>query len=215
MKFTDFSLIIFDMDGVLVDTTPCHERAYQELWRKIGIAGPAYRNIAGMKTVEVVSKYTKQLIPSEKSIKEWVLFKQLRAGKYISNELVVYNDSVACLKSIVKLKVKIALATGASRKNCSIILKKLGIGELFSVIITGDDVQKGKPSPEVFLSAMNQVDLVPDKTLIVEDSLSGLQSAISSKAYVASVRSGNKIEAPKFIGKFRDLQEMSLKLGLV
>ena len=59
-----FSLIIFDMDGVLADSSPCHARAYQDLWKEIGVEGPRYDSIMGRPTGEVIREVTRDLAPT-------------------------------------------------------------------------------------------------------------------------------------------------------
>ncbi len=209
-----FDLLIFDMDGVLVDTSPCHRRAYRDLWRKIGIEGPQYEVIAGRKTSEVVVEFTKELKPSAAQIYEWVLFKQLQARKYLSIEVITYPDSFSCLLTLARHKILMALGTAASHTTAHIVLSRLDIGNFFSIIVTAEDVENGKPAPEIYLRIIAEAAVSPCKTLVIEDSSSGLEAAIASKAYVASVRTGKKIKDPRFVGTFSDLDELLLGIGI-
>jgi HAD superfamily hydrolase (TIGR01509 family) len=209
-----FDLFIFDMDGVLADTSPCHRRAYEDLWRKIGIQGPNYETIAGRKTCEVIKEFTAELKPSPEQIREWILFKQLQARQYFSTEAIAYPDSIPALTVLSKTKACIALGTSASRESMQMILNRLGIIDFFSIRVTGDDVKNGKPSPEIYVKIIEQARISPSKTLIVEDSSSGLEAAIASKAYAASVRTGKKIESPRFIGSFSNLYELLSESGI-
>ncbi len=207
-----FDLIIFDMDGVIANTTPSHERAYSDLWHKIGIEGPCYERIAGRKTVDVVTEIVAEQKPSDSQIREWVIFKQLRAREYLSTETILYNDTISCLEGFSNLCFQMAIATGASRETTSIILKRLREENLFSIILTAEDVKHGKPSPEIYEKVILQTRIEPERTLIIEDSFSGLKAAIASKAFVASVRTGNEISNSKFIGSFLNLQELLGKM---
>ena len=74
-----FDLVVFDLDGVLVDTSPCHRAAFEALWREIGITGPPYESLAGRTTLQAVRDCTRALAPTEGQFREWVLFKQERA----------------------------------------------------------------------------------------------------------------------------------------
>ncbi|HQR32086.1 MAG TPA: HAD-IA family hydrolase [Blastocatellia bacterium] len=207
---TDFDLLIFDMDGVLVDTTECHSRAYEDLWRLVGIAGPPYEEIAGRKTAEVVSEVTVLLNPSSQQIVKWVNFKQQRARQYLTTEKIAFYDSV---ESIERLRLRgsrlrLAIGTGASRETTAMVLARLEWGEAFSVIVTGEDVLEGKPAPEIYLAAMERAGASPQRTLIIEDSKSGLAAAIASQAYTASVRSGVQAQGKRFIGSFPDVRSL-------
>ncbi|MGH9900852.1 MAG: HAD family hydrolase [Pyrinomonadaceae bacterium] len=209
-----FGLIIFDMDGVLVNTSPCHGRAYDDLWRKLGIEGPPYDEIAGRRTGEVVVERTRNLKPAAAQVSEWVLFKQKRAREYLCTEDISYADTAPCLVALESRGVPAALGTSASRANTELILDRLGLARFFRVVVTGEDVREGKPSPEIYLSVMERAGMSANETLVVEDSASGLEAAIAAGARAASVRTGERIDSPKFIGAFPDLRRLMNELGI-
>ncbi|MGH8064819.1 MAG: HAD family hydrolase [Candidatus Entotheonellia bacterium] len=190
-------LLIFDLDGVLVDTSPCHRRAYEDLWHQLGIEGPSYETIAGRKTSEVVVELTAHLKPSAAQIREWTLFKQLQARQYLTTEAITYSDSAPCLAALARHRVRLALGTAASRAT------------------TDEDVSVGKPSPEAYLKLMARAAASPAHTVIVEDSRAGIMAAVASKAYVAVVRTGRTVHHPRFIGSFADLHGLLDKIGIV
>lgn len=212
---TDFDLLIFDMDGVLVDTTECHRRAYDDLWQLMGVAGRAYEQIAGRKTVEVVAELAAALNPMTEQVAAWVAFKQQRARHYLKTEKIVFHDSLECIGRLGRQSgsLRLGIGTGASRETTAMVLGRFGWGEAFSVIVTGDDVVAGKPAPEVYLAAMERAGVAPHRTLIIEDSQSGLTAAVASRAYTASVRSGVKADHERFIGSFPDVRSLLAKLS--
>ncbi|MHC4594401.1 MAG: HAD family hydrolase [Planctomycetota bacterium] len=210
----NFDLLIFDMDGVLADTSACHRRAYGDLWRKIGIEGVQYETIAGRNTSEVVEEFTARLRPPAAQIHEWIFFKQSKAREYLSTEAIVYADTALCLAAVARSGIRMALGTGASRNATNIVLSRLGIGHFFQTIVTAEDVKNGKPLPDIYLRVMELTSMNPAKTLIIEDSPAGLEAATESEAYVASVRRGKKIDHPKFIGHFSNLLGLIKKLGI-
>lgn len=209
-----FAFLIFDMDGVLVNTSPCHSRAFEDLWRKLGIEGPRYEKIAGRKTFDVVVEFTAGLNPSDVQIAQWVSFKQLSARKYLSTEAIVFPDTLPCLTALARSKIPMALGTTASRDTMNLVLMRTGITEFFSTIATAEDVNNGKPSPEIYLHLMLDTGMRPNQTLIIEDSLCGLKAAIASQAYVASLRTGEKVDDPRFVGNFSHLRELIKEMGI-
>lgn len=197
---------LFDLDGVLVDTTPCHARAFDALWDSIGVAGPAYDDIAGRRTLEVIRDYAGHLATSDEQLEEWVRFKQQHARECLATVPLAFPDSAACLEAVHRAGRTIALGTGASRATTMAILDRLGWTHYFSVIVTADDVTRGKPSPDVHTLAIERSRMLPTHTLIIEDSRSGLDAAVATGADVVSVHTGLVAEGPNFRDAFADLR---------
>jgi HAD superfamily hydrolase (TIGR01509 family) len=180
----------------------------------IGINGPGYDRIAGRKTYDVISAYAEHLSPSRDQVMEWVHFKQVRARQYLATGDILYDDSLICLRTLVNLQIRVALGTSASRGSTDTIVKRLGFAPFLSVVVTGDDVEAGKPAPDVYLRAMALAGIASDRTLIIEDSEPGLQAALASGAYAASVRTMETTEHPRFVGRFPDLHGVLAAAGI-
>lgn len=211
----DIDLIIFDMDGVLVDTTPCHSRAFDELWSAIGIVGPTYDAIAGRRSIEVVEEYTRPLAPARSQVIEWAEHKQLLAREYLLSEDILFDDIPESLDLLKKAQIPMALGTGASGKTADAILERFEWKEMFSPVVTGENVSLGKPAPDVFRMAIELAGGVPSRTLVIEDSLAGLRAALDSGAYAAIVRSGITSTDDHFLGSFPDLSQLIYGLKLI
>jgi HAD superfamily hydrolase (TIGR01509 family) len=201
-------LVIFDMDGVLVDTTPCHARAYEALWREIGVPGPPYEAIAGQRTGDVVAARTTALQPTRDQLDAWVRFKQARARECIATEQIIFADSEPALERLVRRNIRLALGTSGSRDTTAIVLQRLRGAQHFVVVVTAEDVTEGKPSAQVYSRVMERANARPEQTLIVEDSASGLLAAAESRARIASVRTGRSLDHPNFVGSFADLDDL-------
>ena len=199
MKF-----LVFDMDGVLVDSTPCHDRAYRDLWRHYGVAGPEYSAIAGRPTREVVAAYTAD-------IDEWAAYKQQRARQYLITEPVMFADVLPCLEALHVSGVRMGVATGASRANAELLLDRAGIAGFFQFVLTAEDISRGKPDPEIYRRA---AELAGQDTLVVEDSAAGLAAAAAASASVACVRTGLSHPSPFFLGSYPDLTTLTRTLGV-
>ncbi len=204
----DFELVIFDLDGVLVDTSPCHELAYNELWKLMDIAGPRYESIAGRKTREVVEEYGARINVDPARFGEWVQFKQELARTHLNSAQIAFDDSAECLQRLTGAGQLLALGTGASRKTAEMVLRRFGWDAVFSVVVTGDDVMTGKPAPDIYSVAIERSGASAERTLIVEDSDAGLEAAVAAEAYSVSVRSGARIDHRRFIGAFPDISTM-------
>lgn len=207
-----FPLIVFDMDGVLVDSTGCHALAYEELWAAIGLKdGPPYSEIAGVRTVQAVRQYTAALRPSETQLAQWVEFKQQRARSCLQH-LTPFPDVIPSLERLKAAGSRFAVGTGASRITTDLLLGKAGLMQYFPITVTADDVSRGKPDPETFLRAIQRSGGDPGDSLVVEDSAAGLAAGAGAGAATASVRLGETIAHSAFLGAFPDLVELTDRL---
>ncbi len=207
-------LLAFDMDGVLADTSMCHAAAFEDLWDRLGIDGPPYEKIAGRTTRDVVTEQTARLRPSAARITEWVSLKQELARRRLATDAVLFVDTIPCLEALAEHGYQIALATSGSRAAADIVLLSSAAAACFSSVATGDDVQRGKPAPDVYTLTMERTGHVGDETLVVEDSVPGVAAGIAAGAWVASVRSGVGIDHPRFLGRYPDLVHLSSTLGV-
>lgn len=203
-----FELVVFDLDGVLVDTSPCHYRAYADLWAKLGVAGPDYGDIAGRKTNEVVAEYTVGLDPTTEQLREWTAFKQKRARCCIAGGDIAFSDALPALQALRAAGVLLALGTGASRPTVEALLARLGMAESFALVATAEDVERGKPAPDVYVDLLQRLGAAADRTLVVEDSPAGLAAGLGAGAFAASVRAGQHAEHRNFIGYYDDLRSL-------
>lgn len=204
----DFDLVIFDLDGVLVNTSPCHELAFNELWEMLGIAGPPYEVIAGRRTREVIEEYTAEITTDRNRREQWVNFKQERSRHYLKSAQIAFGDSAECILRLTGAGQLLALGTGASRKTVEMVLRRFCWENVFPVVVTGEDVVNGKPAPEIYKAAIKRSGVAAERTLIVEDSVAGLAAAAAANAYSVSVRSGAHIDDRRFIDSFPDIKTM-------
>jgi len=204
-----FSLIIFDMDGVLADSSPCHARAYQDLWKEVGVEGPRYDSIMGRPTGEVIREITRDLAPTTEQEEQWIRFKQERARVYLQKETVTFPDTREVLEKLTASGAAIAVGTSASRETAELLLRQIGVLPLIPVLVTSDDVREGKPAPDTYLEALRRSGGDPDRTLVVEDSLSGLRAATAAGTWSAAVRNNLGFSGPRFLGNFPDLRSLA------
>jgi HAD superfamily hydrolase (TIGR01509 family) len=207
-----FPLIVFDMDGVLVDSVGCHAEAYRALWARINEPnGPPYSAIAGVRTEQVVREVTAQRHPSEAQLAEWINFKQARARACLQG-LPAFPDVIPSLVKLQAAGSRFAVGTGASRGTTDLLLPQAGLARFFPVTVSADDVTRGKPEPETFLRAIELSKGEPGHSLVVEDSAAGLEAGAASGAWTASVRSGATIQHPRFLGSYPDIARLADEL---
>lgn len=184
---------IFDLDGVIVDTAKYHYQAWKALADDLGIDFTLTQNeqLKGVSRVRSLEKILNwggvTLEPAEFQNK--MNQKNANYLDYIdsmdSNELLPDVDRV--LRILTQNDQLIAL--GSASKNARPILEKTKITALFDAIVDGNDVQKAKPDPEVFLKAAKLTKTKPNHCIVFEDSLAGIQAA--NTAGMVSIGIGN------------------------
>ena len=181
------SAILFDMDGTLIDSEPLWLKAEIEVMAEVGchwdeqdqincLGGPAER------TERYMQERSQNIKPYGYFINR--LHEVMRAR--ITNELDLIPNALSLLKECKDAGIKTALVTASSRDLMTIVLKRFPIGT-FDVVVSGDDVEKSKPDPAPYLLAAKQLSVDISKCLVLEDSLTGVQSGLSSGAKVIGI----------------------------
>lgn len=172
--------IITDFDGTLVDTFEANLLAYQEAFAKEGIrlTQERYRECFGYR---FDSFMTAMGIVDDQVAGRIKQYKQESYTKYF-HLLRINEPLVRLIESFKAMGGKTAIASTARRENLMNAVNYLGISKHFDLIYAGVDVKKGKPSPEIYLKAMDALGVSPEQTLIFEDSDVGIQAAKAAGA---------------------------------
>jgi beta-phosphoglucomutase len=172
--------VIFDMDGVIVDTERIHEQAWRDFGERHGVTVTAdiHQRMKGQTGADNV----KLLLPdttTEEAVelrKEKVqLFLQHLEGNIV--EIPGFSDFFAELK---QQNVPVAVATSAMRDRAELMLLKIGIYDKLEAVVTASDVARGKPHPDLFLEAAKQLGVEPGECVVFEDALAGIQAATAA-----------------------------------
>lgn len=190
-------LIIFDLDGVLVEAKNIHYTTLNEALKLIGEEfvidwNDHLSKFDGLKTNQKLHLLTQERnLPHVFHQKIWDE-KQRLTLKALGN-LPVSNSLISVLDKLTKDGYKIACCSNSIRKTVLTVLSKLGIIEFFDLIISNEDVKNSKPHPEMYWKAISMMSVLPEETLIIEDSPYGLLAASRSKANVLRVLSPNDV----------------------
>jgi beta-phosphoglucomutase len=173
--------LLFDLDGVIVSTEKNHFEAWRETASKLGIPFSEHDNEA-LKGVNRVDSLKQILKLGNKTVsaEEFESLLVFKNDMYLDSITTLSKDDLlpgvhALLLQAKSMGVKIGL--GSSSKNAPMILTRLGITNLFDVIIDGNGVTHPKPDPEVFLNGAKALALAPSDCLVFEDALSGIAAA--------------------------------------
>jgi HAD superfamily hydrolase (TIGR01509 family) len=169
--------LIFDMDGVLVDSEPLHKRAKERAFQEFGIVLPesVYDSYKGRPDAT--------MMPEVLTARGWAPDKIQKLARRKDEVFDEIKHELAAVTGAVdfvlwaETRYKIALATSASPRNRETAFAVLGIGDRFHAMIDSTGHTRPKPDPEVFLLAMQQLDVKADECWIIEDSVNGLRAA--------------------------------------
>lgn len=182
------SACIFDMDGTLIDS--------MWMWRDIDIEFLGRKNITipedlqkqieGMNFIQT-AVYFKEHFGFEESIEEIMdIWNGMAMDKY--RYKVFLKDSVLdFLKSLKDKGIKLGIATSNSATLAFCSLEALGVTSLFDAIITGDDVLRGKPHPDIYMTCAERLGITPKECLVFEDILPGIEAGHNAGMRVCAV----------------------------
>jgi HAD superfamily hydrolase (TIGR01509 family) len=176
--------VIFDMDGVIVDTEQVWDEVREQLvadWGGRNTPG-AQRAMMGMSSPEW-SRFMHEELGLEQSpaeINEEVVRRML--ARY-SSELPLVEGAIAVVRELAA-RMPLAVASSSNRPLIDAVLETAGIAKCFAVTVSSEEVARGKPSPDVYLEAAHRLGLEPGRCAAVEDSGSGIRAAHAAGMYV-------------------------------
>jgi len=203
-------LIIFDLDGVLVEAKQIHyetlNQALNEIDKKYVITEAEHLSIYdGLKTTQKLELLTKNKGLHPEFYDSIWYRKQYLTIEAIS-ELQPDLQKIELFKELRNKGYKLAVASNSIRRSVLVMLAKIGIIEFMDLIISNEDVKNSKPHPEMYWKAMSMMGCLPEETLIVEDSPHGLLAASRSRANILRVDSPKDLVISKIISKLNETQ---------
>jgi HAD superfamily hydrolase (TIGR01509 family) len=199
-------LIIFDLDGVLVEAKNIHYDALNEaLGDKYAISWNEHLSTYdGLKTSQKLDMLTKAKgLPIAEHQRIWE--DKQKYTLEMLNEIPPNNTLKSVMFSLVDDGYKLAVASNSIRKTVLTVLAKLGIIEYFDLIISNEDVLNSKPHPEMYWTVMSKMKCLPEETLIVEDSPYGLLAAARSKSYILRVKNPQEVTYTNIFKKITEI----------
>jgi len=185
---------IFDLDGVIVDTAKYHYLAWRDLANDLGFEFTKEQNellkgVSRVRSLEILLNIGRVEL-SDKRKEELLIVKNVEYLEYVNK--MTSDEILPGIKKLLAFleKEKVPFALGSASKNAPLILKKVGLYDMFEAIVDGNDVSKAKPDPEVFLIAAKKLNKKPDQCIVIEDALAGVQAA--NNAGMISVAIGDK-----------------------
>lgn len=191
--------VIFDFDGTLVDTMPIHYEAYRQVFEAMDLdltTADFFENIGG-RAQETIPKFLRGR-RSPLSVKEIHGRKKETLARLLETE-PLQPLGASLLLPLFSGRVPIAIASSGSRPGIERILTRLAWAHYFEAVVTGEDVDRGKPEPDLFLLAAEKLGLKPELCLAFEDTDDGVASATRAGMQVVDVRN---MAAPSSLGRY-------------
>ncbi len=173
----EFKAAIFDLDGVIVDTVPLHYKAWKRMFNDYGKEfdyNDYKQKVDGIPRIDGCRAILTGL--SDKEIIKAGDKKQGYYMQYLDQDGVkVYDTTVSLIQEIITAGIHTAVVS--SSKNLPLILEKVGMTDKFEVRLSGNDITKGKPDPQIFLMAAEKLKVTPDESVVFEDATLGVEGA--------------------------------------
>ncbi len=206
-------LIIFDLDGVLIDAKKIHFNALNAALGdeyKISLKDHLliYDGLKTSKKLEILSEKTGLSVDLHKEI--WKAKQNLTFEKIKKIEPSI--NLIACMNFLVSKGYKIAICSNSIRKTVTTIISKLGITEYIDLVISNEDVKNAKPHPDMYWKAMSTLSVLPEETLIIEDSPYGLLAASRTNAHILRVKNPNEVNEKNIINKLKYIESRNLSV---
>ena len=207
------SAVIFDMDGVIIDTEPLYTKAEIRLFGEYGVTipeedWPLFRGCGEQDSFDLsMERYN---VNEDKDVF------MAKGRKYVRAEFkknLSFMPGFHDLYHRVREHYKIGLVTASPRHNLDWLQTLIGLNDLFQHIISGDDTARNKPHPDPYLTMMTRLNVKPENTVIIEDSFNGLCSALSAGCHVIAKR--GSVPEEKLSGAHQivsNLNEITLNL---
>ncbi len=220
MRNTNRLGVIFDLDGVIVDTAKHHFVAWQQLAQSQGWTFTAHDNeqlkgVSRVRSLELILQWNKAQITPE-------VFNRLLTEKnerYLS--LIADMDASERLPDVQRVLQAFkdrgcGIALGSASKNARPILDKIELTPYFDVIVDGTNVSKAKPDPEVFLQAADQLEIDPNNCVVFEDAIAGIQAAKSAGMRAYGIGDPEQLtEADRVFKDFTELDNTFIEQHII
>lgn len=170
--------VIFDVDGVLVDSYQAHFETWQATARRHGYdcTEPEFALAFGRTAREVIRESWDNTL-SEEWIRKFEDEKETRYREVIAKEFPAINGAYDLIQSLEAESISMAVGSSGPPLNVQAVIRALNAEQAIKTVITGVDVKVGKPNPDVFLQGASGMNVSPDRCVVLEDAVPGLQAA--------------------------------------
>jgi len=188
--------VIWDVDGVIIDSGEQHRRAWEALARENGLpySDAAFWATFGMRNADIIPRLFGVSEPGRVAAlgeRKEEIYRAL-----LAREAVALPGARELLAALRAAGYRQALGSSAPPKNIEAIVALLGLAPWLDAMVSGEDVARGKPAPNIFLVAAGKLDVAPARCLVIEDAPAGVRAAHAGGMRCLAVRRAGRPDAP-------------------
>jgi HAD superfamily hydrolase (TIGR01509 family) len=182
------SVLIFDLDGVLADSEPWWNRIDAKLLSEYGVTyrGEYHQQVVGV-SYRIACEFYKKTFNLSAPTDQMMKLRGEIAAEFFTDRVGLFPGTKEVLEELRQLKLRLGVATSSVSTSARPFLDRHQLTQFFEVVVTGDDVDRGKPAPDIYLRAVEKLVVPPGECLVIEDALSGIAAAKAAKMRVAAI----------------------------
>ena len=184
----DFKAVIFDMDGVIVNSEPLHEVAFLETFAELGYGdthGIRFADYLGRSDRALWNVFVERHQPKQ-SIQELTDLKESRLIDVLRQKEPLFPDAPRIIDALSQ-KYPLAVASGSVHRVIAEVLKLQNLRRFFKEVVSAEDVKQGKPSPDIFLRTASLLGVAPEDCCVIEDTTAGIEAARAARMPVIAI----------------------------
>ena len=211
--------VIFDMDGVIIDSEPMHNKAYHDMFNEVGInvSSELYESFTGQSTINICKRLC-DYFNLEESPETLVALKRKHYKQFFesNSELALIDGVLDLIKDYHSNGLKLVLASSAAMTSINQIFDRFDLNKYFIEKFSGGDLKQSKPHPEIFIKAAEATGFTNDACMVIEDSTNGIEAAKAANIFCVgydSFHSKNQdyTKADMVIKDFKEIEFSKIK----
>ena len=183
--------VIFDMDGVMIDSAEYHQIAWHRIAAELGREFPAgvFEKAFGLKNPPIINGLLNWATDAAEIDRIADRKESLYRDLIRERGLPVLEGLTDLLRELHAGGIMCAVGSSAPRDNVTCLFENSDLQQYFQAVVTGDDVTHGKPDPEIFLQAAQKLNVPPQQCIVIEDALAGIQAAKAAGMFAVAITS--------------------------
>ncbi len=178
---SELEAVIFDLDGVLIDSSDAHFESWRRLARDLGrtVTEEQFKSTFGRQNRDIIPMLFGESLSPER-IEELGETKERYYREIVRDNVPALPGAADLVRACADAGLRCAVGSSGHPKNIDLALRALGIDSIIATVVSGHDVTKGKPDPQVFLLAAERLGIAPETCAVIEDAPAGIEAALAA-----------------------------------